>query len=198
MIAVITGDIVQSRRNKRLDWVEDLKAILVKYALKNRWEIFRGDSFQLEVSPEKALNIFFLIKLDMILLRMDARMSIGVGDQNYKGKKVTESNGSAYIRSGEGFENLQKRKLSIRTDDERKDAFWNVAIDLAMLAVDRWTVSTAELILLGLSNPQLNQKEMAELTHRKSQSTVSAALKRSGYHEIKELIDLFSQTITQA
>ncbi len=195
MIAVVTGDIANSRRIKNTDWVEQLKTILKKYAPRNRWEIFRGDSFQFEANGDTVLLICFQLKLELTLLKMDARMAIGIGEQNYKAKKVTESNGTAYIRSGEEFENLQKRKLGIQTGNDDTDKYWNMTLDLAMLSADRWTVNTAELILLALSNPMLNQKDIAAMTHRKSQSNISASLKRSGYHEIANMIQLFSQKI---
>lgn len=195
MIAVITGDIQHSRRIKDVDWLKQLKSILKKYAPVNRWEVFRGDSFQLEATPEQVLLVCFQIKLELILLKMDARMAIGVGEQSYKTKKVSESNGSAYVHSGECFEALQKRKLAIQTDDPEIDVYWNMVLDLAMLSAERWTSNTAELILLALSNPGLNQKEIATMTDRKSQSNISAALKRSGYHEIANMIELFSKKI---
>lgn len=193
MVAVITGDIQDSRRIKNFDWVKKLKAILKKYALANRWEVFRGDSFQLEATPENALLVCFQIKLELILLKMDARMAIGIGEQAYKAKNVTESNGSAYVHSGDCFENLQKRQLAIQTDHPENDAYWNMVFDLAMLIANRWTANTAELILLALSQPTLNQKDIATMTDRKSQSNISAALKRSGNHEISRMIELFRQ-----
>ncbi|PZP37651.1 MAG: transcriptional regulator [Pseudopedobacter saltans] len=195
MIAVITGDIVKSRKAKSFDWVKKIKLILNKYALPNRWEIFRGDSFQLEVQPENAVLVCFQIKLELILLNMDARMAIGIGEQSFKSSKVTESNGPAYVFSGDCFESLQKKKLAIKTSNETEDAFWNMTIDLAMLTASRWTATTAELILLSLSNPELNQKEIATKAEKKSQSNISAALKRSGYHEIVQMLLLFSSKI---
>ncbi|MFT4202777.1 MAG: hypothetical protein QM610_02580 [Chitinophagaceae bacterium] len=195
MVAVITGDIRNSRRIKNLDWVKKLKAILKKYADTNRWEVFRGDSFQLETSPEKALLVCFQIKLELLLLKMDAGMAIGIGGQTYKSKSVSESNGSAYIHSGECFESLQKKKLALRTDHPENDVYWNMVLDLAMLTANRWTANTAELVLLAFSNPLLNQKDLAAMTDRKSQSSISAALKRSGYYEMMRMVSLFNQKI---
>jgi len=193
MVAVITGDIRNSRRLKNFDWVKKLKVILKKYALPKRWEVFRGDSFQLETTPENALLVCFQIRLELLLLKMDARMAIGIGEQAFKAGKVTESNGSAYVFSGECFDKLQKNVLRIQTDNPENDVYWNLVLDLAMLTANRWTATTAVPILLALSNPNLNQKEIATLTDRKSQSNISATLKRSGYHEIAEMIQLFTQ-----
>jgi len=50
MTAILTGDIVNSQKVDSKLWLKDLKAVLRKYG-KNpySWEIFRGDTFQLEV-----------------------------------------------------------------------------------------------------------------------------------------------------
>jgi hypothetical protein len=52
MKAVITGDIIDSRKSKDFTWIETLKNVLSGYG-KNMsdWEIFRGDCFQLMIDP---------------------------------------------------------------------------------------------------------------------------------------------------
>lgn len=64
------------------------------------WEIYRGDSFQLSINPEKALiaalHIKSMIKQTKI---QDVRLAIGVGSEKHKSQKITESNGSAYVNS---------------------------------------------------------------------------------------------------
>jgi hypothetical protein len=75
------------------------------------WEIFRGDAFQLEVSePEEALRIAIQIKAFLKTVKLDARMSIGFGDKTYDADKISESNGTAFVRSGESFDQLKNRK----------------------------------------------------------------------------------------
>lgn len=75
------------------------------------WEIFRGDQFQLEVkNPENSLLVAIQIKALMKSLKLDVRMSIGIGEKTHNSKKISESNGTAFINSGELFERLKKKK----------------------------------------------------------------------------------------
>ena len=63
MVAVITGDIINSREGDVKHWITNLKRILALYGTESMdWEIFRGDSFQLKLSPELALKAAFHIK----------------------------------------------------------------------------------------------------------------------------------------
>src|SRR5688572_1719902 len=100
--AIITGDIISSRRmpEKSL-WLNRLKSILGKKTdliHPSRWNIYRGDSFQLEVkSPENALRVALLIRSGLKAipefhkLRLDVRMAIGIGKPGFRGKTVNES-----------------------------------------------------------------------------------------------------------
>ena len=111
MTSVITGDIIGSRQQKSKHWVEDLKKILSPFGeMPTQCEIYRGDEFQLEVkNPEEALLTAILIKAHLRALKSDARMSIGFGDKTHNAEKISESNGTAFINSGELFETLKKQ-----------------------------------------------------------------------------------------
>ena len=50
MIAVITGDIINSKRLSPADWVEALKMALGIWGnTPEDWELYRGDGFQLKI-----------------------------------------------------------------------------------------------------------------------------------------------------
>ncbi|MFT6866923.1 MAG: hypothetical protein ACJA08_001761 [Cyclobacteriaceae bacterium] len=56
MVAILTGDIINSRKSDVIDWIGKLKKVLNQYGnTPKNWEIFRGDSFQLLVPPNRAL-----------------------------------------------------------------------------------------------------------------------------------------------
>ena len=121
MTSVITGDIIGSRQQKSEHWVEDLKKILAPFGkTPNQWEVYRGDEFQIEINnPEDALLAAILVKAHLRAIKSDARMSIGFGDKTHNAERISESNGSAFINSGELFETLKKQKvtLALRTGD---------------------------------------------------------------------------------
>ena len=78
MVAVITGDIINSRQVNSEVWLPRLKEYLSKIIPDTeQWEIYRGDSFQVEVQPEQALEIALCIKaLIKSNSKIDARMAI--------------------------------------------------------------------------------------------------------------------------
>ena len=106
MIVILTADIINSRKLSSKKWMNDFKQLLNSFGKSpNDWEIYRGDEFQLEIkNPEDAFWIAFQLKAFFKSINLDVRMSLGFGDKTYKTKKITESNGSAFIRSGELFE----------------------------------------------------------------------------------------------
>lgn len=76
--------------------------------------------FQVEInSPEQALKKAFEIKalikkiepLDerKKISTIDVRMAIGIGEKTYAGESISESNGPAFIYSGEKFDVLKKK-----------------------------------------------------------------------------------------
>ena len=144
MISIITGDIVNSRRKKTVLWIDDFKKLLNSFGKSpTDWEIFRGDEFQVEVkNPEDVLNVAFQIKTYFKALKLDVRMSIGIGNKNYKAKKISESNGTAFARSGEVFETLKKQKinLAINSSDKEFDLQMNLMLRLCMTFMDNRSI----------------------------------------------------------
>ena len=197
MKAVITGDVINSRKVASALWMEDLKGILNAYGNEPKdWEIYRGDSFQLVVDPRDALEIALLIKASIKQNKaLDVRMAIGVGTVDYTADKVTESNGNAFVNSGEFFEGLKKQTLGIQTPWSEFDEAFTIIFQLVVLFADNWTTTSAEIIKKALENPSINQKELALALNRKSQSSISASLKRAGYEELKNVIAYYKQEI---
>src|SRR5687768_12105756 len=104
MISVITGDIINSKRIKPSTWLKALKKDLNSWGdTPKQWEIYRGDSFQLEIkNAADALTAAIQLKTTIKSLKgVDVRMAIGIGEKNHNARNITESNGSAFIHSGE-------------------------------------------------------------------------------------------------
>src|SRR6185312_4513291 len=113
MIAVITGDIINSKKLNPKKWLKPLKAELEAIGPGPKlWEIYRGDSFQLMITnPAEALITSIKIKASLKSVSgMDVRMAVGIGTKIHSAQKVTESNGTAFVHSGEKFEMLKKEK----------------------------------------------------------------------------------------
>lgn len=198
MVSIITGDIVNSRKLSSEVWIDGFKALLRKFGkTPTDWEIYRGDEFQLEIKqPEQALFVALQLKAYFKKLRLDVRMSIGIGDKTYTGQKISESNGSAFLRSGEVFQLLKKQKvnLAVNTGNTALDADLNLKLRLASTFMDGWLPQSAELVLTAMQNPNLSQDGIGQLLGI-NQAAVSRRRKRAQYDLLLETENDFRQKI---
>ena len=209
MIAVINGDIISSRKlvNQKI-WLSPLKNLFATWGISPKnWKIHSGDFFQLEIAnPQdvliKALEIKALIKkvepLDerKKIGAIDVRLAIGIGEKTYAGNGVSESNGPAFHYSGDKFESLKKENvtMSIKTPWPTFDEEMNLYLKLAGIFMDKWSVSSAELMQIVLNNPNLTQEEIGRLLGIK-QNAVSGRWNRANVDEIMEVNKMFQKKI---
>jgi predicted XRE-type DNA-binding protein len=198
MIAIITGDIIDSRKGEVETWLPLLKEVLNQYGQEpSDWEIFRGDSFQLSTTPKIAILAAFHIKSAIKQTKThDVRMGIGIGEVRYDSNKTTESNGSAYVRSGECFESLKKQTLAIKSHNSELDNSFNIMLNLALLTANNWSNTVSIAIKKNIEHSDINQKEIANLLN-KSQSSISEALKRGGFEEIMNMNNYYKKQISK-
>lgn len=198
MIAIITGDIINSEKHPSSEWMGVLKDYFLTFGNSPAyWDIYRGDEFQLKVTHKNALQTAITIKAILKSVKgLDVRMGIGLGLETYVGVGVSESNGTAYQRSGRKFETLKENSvnLSIATGDEMHDFTLNVMLRLALDFMDDWSVVSAEIIRISLANPNAAQKEIASQLGIK-QSAVSQRIKRSRLDLVLDLLAYYD-TIT--
>lgn len=201
MVSIITGDIVRSKKFKNPEmWLTPLKEALNKTGIdKKYWEIFRGDSFQIEIEDnQRAFNIATYIKACIKTVKgLDVRMAIGVGNKAFEGNIITESNGEAFQFSGETLEELKKEKtnLKIKSRYSFLNEELNLYFKLALITMDNWSVNSAETVKLALENYGVLQTEMAQVLGI-SQDAVSKRLKRAHFNEIMDLDRMYYQKIT--
>ena len=202
MISIITGDIIKSRQANNDDlWLNPLKSALSKVSDNaSLYAIYRGDSFQLELHKiEDSFITAVYIKACLKSVKgLDVRMSIGIGTKNYQGHSVSESNGEAFIFSGETFETLKKEKqnLKLKTSNNTINKEINLYFRLALIAMDNWTVNSAEIVKLSLEHPNMIQAELAKIIGI-SQDAVSKRQKRAYLDEILNLDAVYRQKIAQ-
>lgn len=196
MIAVITGDIINSRGQAPKEWLPQLKQELAKVGKTPKdWEIFRGDSFQLQVAPIDALVTALKIKATLKQYKkLDVRMGIGIGAVTYKASKITESNGEAFLNSGKCFEELKKQTLAFKTPWKEFTETLNLMLVLVELTANSWTSNTALILKTFLDNRDKTQKEIAAILNKK-QGNISASLKRGGADELKKLMEFYTKKI---
>ncbi|MBU2951733.1 SatD family protein [Tamlana agarivorans] len=196
MTSIITGDIINSKESSPSHWLELLKSILNQFGTTPAvWEIYRGDSFQLEVAPQDALQACMLIKATIKQFKnIDVRLAIGLGKKSFVSEKITESNGEAFVNSGECFEDLKKTTLAIKSPFTDFDTQINIMLELAQLTINHWSITSALLIKTTLEHPEFTQNELAE-TLGKTQGNISQGLKRAGLDELYKLLNYYKNQI---
>ena len=80
MIAVLTGDIVDSTHHDKARWLPALKSALGNWGQEGSdWEVYRGDEFQLRLNtPATAILTAFRIKAH-VKARADTDIRIAIG-----------------------------------------------------------------------------------------------------------------------
>jgi hypothetical protein len=200
MVSVITGDIIKSTQFSNPEiWLTPLKGALHKTGIdKKYWEVFQGDSFQIEINDnENAFHIAIYIKACLKTVKgLDVRMAIGVGNKTFEGNNITESNGEAFQFSGDTLANLKKEKtnLKIVSRDLILNEELNLYFKLALVLMDNWTVISAETVKVALENDGALQTDMAQIFGI-SQDAVSKRLKRAYFNEIMELDAMYRRKI---
>lgn len=198
--SVITGDIIKStQQSDPKIWLEPLKKALENLSSEPKyWEIFRGDSFQIEIQDiSKSFEAAVYLKAYIKTIKgLDVRLSIGIGEKTYQGNDVTESNGEAFVFSGETLESLKKEKvnLKIKTSNRSLNQELNLYFKLALIAMDNWTTNSAEIVTLHLKNQNKIQEQLAKMIGI-SQDAVSKRKKRAYLDEILELNQLYKEKI---
>jgi hypothetical protein len=201
--SIITGDLIKSRNISSKYWLPSLRKVLATEGSTPRtWEIFRGDSFQVEIkNPSQALLKAVQIKAAIKRIKnLDVRMALGIGSKNHAAPKITESNGQAFVFSGELLEEItkEKRNLAIRTPWQEFDHEINLYLKLALVIMDDWSPSSAELVQILTEhheeNRDLKQNKIAAKL-RITQSSVSTRIKRAYYSEIQAVLDRYQEKI---
>ena len=201
MVATITGDIVYSQTvNDPSIWIGPLKKWFKTLGETPKdWQIYRGDSFQLEVSIQDSLRIAVVTKSIIKKLnvkKLDVRLAIGIGEQTYRENYISEASGDAFLYSGQLLDELKDENvhLGIRTPWEDVNKEFNMMFKLALVIMNSWTSKTAEVAELLFSEKSITQVEMAEKLGV-AQSTINERIKRGAVHEIIEMETYYRERI---
>lgn len=200
MIAIVTGDIVNSGQYSSAAWLPALKEVLSEKGQQPEvWDIYRGDEFQFKTSVNEALEDAILIKSVIKSYKnLDVRMAIGIGEESYSGGRITEANGTAYQHSGRLLEELKsgKQTLAIRSGLKEKDDVCNLLLRMALSFMDEWTTVSAETIAWTMRNPGASQQQMAE-SFNIQQSAVSQRQKRARTDLVTDLLVFYKETFKE-
>ena len=201
MTCVITGDIIKSRATSPEQWLEVLKSALSHLqGDEEKWKVYRGDSFQIELSDTKAgfISAVYIKACIKTQTDLDVRLAIGIGDKTFEGQTVAESNGEAFLFSGETLEQLKKEKTNLKLKTKQNDlnTTLNLLFKLALIAMDNWTSNSAEIVKLAIERPNDSQADIGRSINI-NQTAVSRRQQRAYLDSILELDTYYRQHIQQ-
>ena len=92
MIAIITGDIINSQNSESEIWLPKLKNLMQTWSeTPANWEIYRGDEFQLKCSVDEVFHKALLLKsLIKTFENLDVSLAIGIGNEVFLSEKIRE------------------------------------------------------------------------------------------------------------
>ena len=206
-IGVITGDIIDSTkileegyRDKLLSTMHLAIQEMIDYKLWGRVkiEIFRGDSFQITVDePTYITDIAIAFRSKLIAnsgsdTRWDARLGLGIGEQEYLSEKISESDGQAFHLSGQAFDSLQKNdRLAILTPQTNiNEELW-VSTSFVDEIISNWTLLQASTFYTYITE-NLSQKEIAT-KEKKSPQAISKIFIAGKFNLIDNYLTRFHQ-----
>lgn len=226
-IGVITGDIVDSREISitiRELLYADLKSFLESLKKNKRidkYELFRGDSFQCIVKQkEETLKIALMIRLFVKSYitseqkqkyanylgkgkmaskgyypsLLDIRVAIGIGSFDFLNKKtLAHSDGEAFYLSGGGLDEIKTmpNRMVVKTNNIEFTNAIEPSILLMDALIQKWTVNQAETVLLKLEG--FKEDEIARQL-KISQSAVNQRTKTAQWYAIEKLLAYFNTT----
>lgn len=197
--AVITGDIMGSSnygdRDRRAYLDTVLTTVLTKVfaSKKDKTDIYRGDSFQIETDAtqvlRKAIQLRTFIKKESEGAT-DAYLAIGIGNILYDANTAKQSDGEAYQLSGRTFEGLQKGiNMQMKTVWSDWNGLFNAIAILCDSIINNLTANQAEAIYHSLFDNKTQTKIAEELDIK--QSSISARLKSGHFDALKLAIENF-------
>ena len=206
MKAIITGDIIDSTMvpiDKRKKLISVIK-VAISYVSKFsplKYEIFRGDSFQIVIEhPEKSLLMAILLRAYLRMstpkdckISWDARLAIGIGEIEFQSTDIASSDGEAFRLSGRGLDNIGKKNLGIFTSWEDINEEMKISTIFADDIISNWSISQAETIIESIGENHI-QKEIAA-KFGKTQQAVNKILISSKDNLIKLYIKRFETII---
>lgn len=135
-VAIITGDLIKSQSNSPDEYRHLVRTLEIGIKEVNqrvsiKYELFRGDSFQLEVSEysrvvEVAILLRLFLKSKHAKGEWDARLGIGIGSNTISTHSIGTSTGDAHRHSGSAFDTIKSERLAFSTKNKELNEVLNL------------------------------------------------------------------------
>ncbi|MCH2057495.1 MAG: hypothetical protein MK214_12990 [Thalassotalea sp.] len=207
MIAVLTGDIVNSTKMSNETYsevIKNLKDFLNEANEKYNaiGEIYRGDEFQIQYpDPVYALKSTLLIKLALHLSEFSPKpiqctLSLAYGSHNIYSEKPNTSSGPVFIESGRGLEKTQRGELSVRFGHESDECEINLLTQFLNHLLKRLTKTQAELLCKYIESNFAEHKKIADITGTTRQN-ISNRLGNIGAFLVRDYMEIINKKVVR-
>lgn len=166
--AVLTGDFVKSRSiaGEQYDTVlYQLEQLLVSQAEASgcSYNFYRGDAFQILLpQPQQAVKLTLYIRLTLLSLARDCKISIGLGEVTNLRQDVKSASGPAFTLSGNGLDQLAGgQRLAIHCQQPLLQDVLAVPLQMADNMLSKLTARQAEALLLYFLTPGSSHENIA-------------------------------------
>ena len=201
IIAVITGDIVGSRKLSGAEFkqvMQRLEQLLGAFSTRfqTAFDIFRGDSFQLVTSPADAARLATIIDLTLRsnVPAVTVRQCIGIGQGAANNDNVKTATGEAYLLSGHGLDEIKGRGLRINSANAEFQTHSELLTRFFDSHLERLTATQAQVVLAYLLADNKSHEQLATRLDKK-RSNVTRILNTSQYHLITDYLDYFASQV---
>lgn len=205
--AVLTGDIVASQQLKATELARVRAVIQDASEHISLWsvdllpyptEFSRGDAWQLLLrDPAMALRASLWIRSALLsCCDVDTRIAIGLGEASTLAETLSQSSGSAFVRSGQMLDTMSRERLAIVLPPSSEIASW-VALTarLCDTLVGSWTQRQAELVHAVLPPQSPTQTVIAaKLSPPVSKQAVGKGLRAAHWGALSQALDVFEGT----
>lgn len=205
-IAVLTGDIVRST-DLSDSMYEDLLytlhnqlTLICNYHPSNRFEVTRGDSFQVILhNPENSAKYALLIRTGLKSRNnsFDCRISIGIGHNSAIRHSIGNSTGDAFTLSGRALDTMSSETLKISTLNSKFNEHFSLLtkyIDQQILEMTKRQCAITYIVLK--QTEALTQGEIAQRLGA-NRVSINRSMKLANLALIDEYTLLFSKKIKE-
>ena len=201
VIAVITGDIVDSRALSQSTFRQvmgNLESLLQVFQARSlcEFDIFRGDSFQLTTAAEQAATMATQIDLTLRSAEpaVEVRQCIGLGLGGAYQASVKRATGPAYLLSGHGLDEMKGRGLKVCSDNVPFQTHCDLMTRFFDSHLARLTAVQAAVVVAYLNEDNKSHEHLASVLDKK-RSNVTRILNASQYHLITDYLIYYAEQV---
>ncbi|SEL44479.1 hypothetical protein SAMN05216262_11122 [Colwellia chukchiensis] len=207
MIAVLTGDLVNSTKMSKQTYASTIKALQdllaeAAQAYRASGAVYRGDEFQIQYpEPIFALKSTLLIKLALHLSSNSSKpiqctLSLAYGDYNHLDEKPNTSSGPVFIRSGRGLTSAQRGELAVHFPTTIAEQQTRLLSQFLNHLLNRLTKSQAQLLYQYIASDFAEHKKLAQITATTRQN-ISNRLANIGAFLVRDYMKFINQKVLQ-